>query len=356
MTADLIDQSGPVRDGEALATERLEAFLRDHLESANGPLSVEQFLAGYSNLTYLIKLGSEEYVLRRPPFGNRIASAHDMGREFEVLSKLWKTFPPAPRPLVYCEDETVLGAPFYVMERRRGVVLRKSAPRSLSSDPDLVRRLCESFVDNLAQLHGLDFKAAGLGDLGRPEGFIERQVSGWAKRYKKAMTEHLPDMDRATDWLAKNMPQESGAAMIHNDYKYDNLILDPNDLSNIVALLDWEMATIGDPLMDLGVTLSYWVEADDPKAMRDSSFGPTSLPGSFTRRELVDRYQEKTEREIPEAHFYFCYGLFKLAVIVQQIYARYARGHTRDPRFTDLHQMVRSLGQQAVQVLESKSI
>jgi aminoglycoside phosphotransferase (APT) family kinase protein len=242
------------------------------------------------------------------------------------------------------------------MERRKGVVMRKVAPESLRSNPEQVRRLCESFVDKLVELHSLNYKAAGLGELGRPEGFIERQVHGWTNRYQKSKTEELPAMNQTAVWLTENRPSESGAALIHNDYKYDNLILEPTNLSQIIGVLDWEMATLGDPLMDLGVTLSYWVEATDSDAARKGSFGPTTLPGSYTRRDLVDRYRKQTGRNIENIHFYFCYGLFKLAVIVQQIYARFARGLTKDPRFNNLNEMVRSLSEQAVEVIDKKTI
>ena len=350
------DQPGPIREGEALPITLLEEYLRDHLELANDPLTVEQFPAGYSNLTYLLRIGPDEFVLRRPPYGNLVKNAHDMEREYLVLSKLWNCYAPAPKPLAYCDNESVIGAPFYLMERIKGVIVRKTAPGSLKSAPTLVRRLCESFVDNFAQLHSLDLEAVGLVDLGRPEGFIERQVLGWSRRYQKAKTEELPAMDHVADWLACNMPAESGATLIHNDYKHDNLILDPGNLTRIIGVLDWEMATLGDPLMDLGVTLSYWVEATDSKAARETVFSPTTLPGSYTRRELIQRYQEKTGREIANVQFYFCYGIFKLAVIVQQIYARYQRGHTQDTRFARLNEMVRSLSQRAVLAMDPESI
>src|SRR5262249_14132015 len=186
-----------------------------------------------------------------PPFGNQVKSAHDMGREYRVLSRLCEVYPLAPRPYAYCEDDSVLGAPFYVMERRRGVVIRRQLPPGLTLDPPTLRRLCESLIDGLAGLHGLDYQAAGLGDLGKPEGYAERQVSGWAKRYRAAQTEDVPAMEQVGRWLADNLPKESGAALIHNDYKFDNLLLDANDLARGIAVLDWEMATVGDPLMDL---------------------------------------------------------------------------------------------------------
>jgi aminoglycoside phosphotransferase (APT) family kinase protein len=321
-----------------------------------GPLSVQQFPHGHSNLTYLLRMGAAEWVLRRPPFGNQVKTAHDMGREYRVLSKLCEVYPAAPRPLVYCEDESILGAPFYVMERRRGIVLRKTCPAELTIGPDTAQRLGSALVDNLARLHALDHRSIGLGDLGKPEGYVARQVLGWTNRYAQARTDDVPAMERVASWLAEHMPTESGAAVVHNDYKYDNLVLDPEGLTHIVAVLDWEMATVGDPLMDLGTTLGYWVEASDPPPMQHAAMGPTTLPGSLTRRELVERYIAQTGRHVPNAPFYYCFGLFKIAVIIQQIYARYVRGHTRDTRFSHLNDLVTVLSQQAERALEGNSV
>jgi aminoglycoside phosphotransferase (APT) family kinase protein len=350
MTA--IDQAGPVRDGEQLDPARLEAYLKAHIPDAAGPLVVEQFPHGHSNLTYLLRLGDRELVLRRPPYGNRVKTAHDMGREYRVLSRLCRVYDPAPCPLAYCEDEAVLGAPFYVMERRRGIILRGTMTGP-PPPPETLRRLGESLVDNLVRLHGLDDRAAGLADLGKPEGYVARQVEGWARRYRDAQTGDVPAMDRASDWLSRNRPGESGAALIHNDYKFDNLVLDPGDLTRIVAVLDWEMATIGDPLMDLGTTLAYWVESGDPDTLKHLVVGPTPLPGSLTRRELAARYFAQAGREPADLLFYYVFGLFKIAVIVQQIYARYVRGHTRDPRFAHLDVVIDALSRAAVGTIEA---
>jgi aminoglycoside phosphotransferase (APT) family kinase protein len=347
-----LDGTAPVRAGEELPVGRLEAYLHQHLPGASGSLVVEQFPHGHSNLTYLLRLGDTELVLRRPPFGNQVKTAHDMSREFRVLSRLAPVLATAPRPYLLCEDDSVLGAPFYVMERRRGVILRSSNLTGLSIAPETVRRLCVNLIDNLALLHAVDPVAAGLGDLGKPNGYVSRQVTGWSNRYGAARTEELPEMERVAQWLSEHLPPESGAAVIHNDYKYDNLLLDPADLTRIEAVFDWEMATLGDPLMDLGSTLGYWVEPGDPPALRESVLGPTTLPGNLTRRELLDRYQEKTGRAVPEPLFYYCYGLFKIAVIIQQIYARYVRGHTRDERFGRLNTLVTALARQAEQTLQ----
>jgi aminoglycoside phosphotransferase (APT) family kinase protein len=349
-----IDGTAPVRSGEELPIDRLEACLRQNLADASGPLTVEQFPHGHSNLTYLLRLGDRELVMRRPPFGNQVKTAHDMGREYRVLSKLSAVYPPAPRPYFYCEDAGVIGAPFYVMERRKGVVLRRAGGPAL--DPDTARRLGLSVVDNMARLHGLDYKAAGLGDLGKPEGYVGRQVTGWVNRWSAARTDAVPSVEQLATWLGGHMPKESGAGLIHNDYKYDNLLLDPNDLTHIVAVLDWEMATVGDPLMDLGSTLGYWVEATDPPIFQPVATGPTNVPGSLTRREVVDRYAEASGRPVPDVLFYYCFGLYKMAVILQQIYARFVRGHTRDARFATMNLLVEALAKQAERTLETGKI
>jgi aminoglycoside phosphotransferase (APT) family kinase protein len=348
-----LDNTAPVRPGEELPAERLQTYLRQHFPDVAGSLAVEQFPHGHSNLTYLLRLGDRELVLRRPPFGNPVKTAHDMGREFRVLSRLWTIFPPAPRPYVYCEDEGVLGAPFYVMERRRGVILRQAGPRGAAADPDIARRLSLALIDNLARLHTLDYQSAGLGDLGKPEGYVARQVTGWINRYAAARTDDVSAAERIARWLSDHVPRESGATLIHNDYKFDNLLLDPEDLTRIVAVLDWEMTTVGDPLMDLGTTLGYWVEAGDAADFQAAAMGPTNVPGSLTRRELVQRYAETTGRDVSNMLFYYCFGLFKIAVIVQQIYARYVRGHTRDARFARLNDLVMAMCRQADRALET---
>jgi aminoglycoside phosphotransferase (APT) family kinase protein len=242
------------------------------------------------------------------------------------------------------------------MDRKRGVILRKALPPGFSIGPELARSLGHSLIETLAHLHTLDYNAAGLCDLGKPAGYVSRQVTGWSDRYHKAKTDDLQTMARVAQWLAENMPAESGTAVIHNDFKYDNVILDPTDLTRIVAVLDWEMATLGDPLMDLGTTLGYWIEASDPEPLRLARLGPTTLPGSLTRRQLVDCYEQATGRHVPDPLFYYCFGLFKIAVIIQQIYARFARGKTHDPRFARLNEVVAVMSQQAERAIESGTI
>lgn len=351
-----IDPSKPVREGEELNISQLEEYLVDRIEGASKPLTVEQFPSGFSNLTYLLKLGDQELVLRRPPFGNKVASAHDMGREYKVLSALNPVYELAPKPLVFCEDEEIIGSNFYVMERRKGVILRQNRPENNEIPPEVLKGLGNSAVDNLAKLHLLDYESAGLGDLGKPEGYVERQVGGWTKRYLKAKTDDYPEMIEVANWLSENMPVSNQVALLHNDYKFDNLVLDPEDLTKIIAVLDWEMCTLGDPLMDLGSMLAYWVQGDDPQELQHFVTGPTNLPGNLSRMEIVERYSEKTSFESNNILFYYVFGLFKLAVIVQQIYYRYSQGFTKDPRFAKLNYVVKSLGQGAAKSIERNSI
>ena len=349
----MLDQAGPIRSGEALDLQRLEDWLQPHIPM-QGSLSINQFPSGHSNLTYLIEVGGQEFVLRRPPFGNQVKSAHDMGREYRVLSKLSEVYAPAPRPYVFCEDKDIIGDEFYVMERRQGIVLRKNnTPKELASNPDAMKRLGLSLIDNLATLHTLDFEAAGLGDLGRPHGYTRRQVTGWNERYQKARTDDWAEVEQLGQWLMDNIPQDVAPGLVHNDYKYDNVMLSADDLTTIVAVFDWEMATIGNPHMDLGTALSYWVQADDAEDIRKLVFGPTMLPGSPTRQELAERYAAVTGANLSDMLYYYCFGLFKLAGILQQIYARFARGLTTDARFAEMNSGVAALGRAGVQALES---
>jgi aminoglycoside phosphotransferase (APT) family kinase protein len=260
--------------------------------------------------------------------------------------------------LAYCEDETVLGAPFYVMERLKGIILRAAAPKGLELTPAVMRALSENFSDNLVEIHRVDYQAAGLGDLGRPAGYVRRQIEGWTQRYVNARTDDIPDIERVAAWLAEHMPPDadSGGALIHNDYKYDNLVLSSDDPASIIGVLDWEMATIGDPLMDLGTSLGYWVDPDDPPELQTLRFGLTTLPGNLNRRELAQRYAQQSGRDISNILFYYVYALLKIAVIVQQIYARYKAGFTQDERFARLIDAVWALGRTAVLAIDKGRI
>jgi aminoglycoside phosphotransferase (APT) family kinase protein len=347
--SELLDQPSPVREGETLDLHALATWLRNNTEllDEHGELSVQQFPSGYSNLTYMLAAGERELVLRRPPFGNTVATGHDMSREFRVLGALAPVYPLAPRPLAFCDDGSVLGVPFYLMERRRGTIIRRRPPKGMVIDREQARALSTSLIDGLADLHAIDWRAVGLGDLGKPEGYARRQVEGWTRRWQASKTKELPGMDSLATWLAAELPADAdeGPTLIHNDYKYDNVVLDPEQPTRITAVLDWEMATIGSPAMDLGTTLGYWVDADDDARLQGFAFGPTNLPGSLTRRALVERYVERSGRAIARPVYWRVFGMFKIAVIIQQIFARYQRGSTQDPRFAALGYFVELLAE-----------
>jgi len=278
-----------------------------------------------------------------------------MGREYNVLSKLHAAYP-SPRPLVFCDDESVIGAPFYVMQRVRGVILRRKLPAGFVLPPEIARQLSESFVDNLAALHRLDYTALGLGELGKPQGYLERQVKGWIERYHGSKTHELPEVAVLATWLTARMPAKSDSTLVHNDYKYDNIVLAEDDITRIRAVLDWEMCTLGDPLTDLGTAIAYWVNANDPPAMQMVRWGPTTLDGSLTRAEIVERYARVTGRDVSNILFYYVFALFKVAVIIQQIYYRYHHGLTKDQRFATLGEFARMLMQTALRAAERGTI
>lgn len=357
-----LDPTRPVRPGEELDADRLAAWLAGALPeelraSFAAPLVIEQFPSGHSNLTYLVRGGGgAELVLRRPPFGNQVRSAHDMGREARVLELLRGHYDKAPRVHARCDTDEVLGAPFYVMERLRGTILRRKAPPGVTLDEATLAKLGEAFVDALVELHEVDWRAAGFGEIARPEGYVGRQVSGWARRYEAARTDEVPDIERAAAWLASHLPDSPPPVLLHNDFKYDNLVLDPAELSRVVGVLDWEMSTVGDPLMDLGTALAYWVEPGDAAPLQQFTFGPTNLPGSPSRRELAERYADQRGLSLEALRFYYCFALFKNAVVAQQIYARFKKGLTEDPRFGAMIFGVRLLGDAAVRTIESGEI
>ena len=346
-----LDQAKAIRQGEQLNAEQLTAYLQAALPDFSGISELQQFPGGYSNLTYLLRSGESEYVLRRPPFGANIKSAHDMGREYRVLSLLKGHYDKIPQPILHCTDESVIGSPFYLMERVKGVILRPSRPPKPLPSPETMRAISEAIIDNLVDLHSLDLEKTGLIELGKPEGYTERQVSGWIRRYEKAKTDEVPEMDQLAEWMQSNLPTPPAPAFIHNDFKYDNLILDPQDLSQVKAVLDWEMSTVGNPLMDLGTSLAYWVEKTDSPALH--MFNLTALPGNLTRREALERYAEKSGRDTSDMLFYFAYACYKLAGIIQQIYARYVAGHTKDPRFAALIYVVRACAETGTKALKA---
>ncbi|MEO7521671.1 MAG: phosphotransferase family protein [Gemmatimonas sp.] len=343
------------RDGDAIDADVLRRWISFELPSTvpeSATVSIRQFPAGFSNLTYLVEVqrGAESHsmVLRRPPRGGRSGLAHDVAREYRILRALHPLGMPVPEPVALCDDEHVIGAPFYLMQHVKGTILRAKPPDWLVAERDVcertMRSLSSSFVSALAGLHAVDVSTEPLRSLGRAGGYVERQVQGWTRRWHASRTEHVPDIETLAAWLDANRPADQAPALVHNDFKYDNLVLDES-LSSIRAILDWEMATKGDPLMDLGTSLAYWVEAGDAPAFRSLGLGATALPGNATRAEVVQQYHELTGRDVSRAPFYYAFGLFKVAVIAQQIYARHVQGMTSDPRFARLGDIVRALGE-----------
>lgn len=360
--------TSPVREGEELDSRALESYMREHLsellsatEPEASPLEIEQFPGGHSNLTYMIRFGGREYVLRRPPFGPVAPTAHDMPREYRLLSAINPVFNLAPKPYLLCEDSSVIGAPFYLMERRRGLVIRRDIPPEIGDDHQLRRRVSEAMIDTLADLHSVDIYSSELINIGKPVGFVTRQVRGWSDRWQRAKTSEVPEVDEVVRWLGERIPPEpdpeSGrsATLVHNDFKLDNVMLDSSDPSQVVAILDWEMCTVGDPLIDLGILLCYWAEANDPEARRESISPVTTQPGWMTRQEIIERYGEKTGRDVSGITFYEVFALFKIAVVIQQIYFRYVRGQTHDERFAAFGPRVAGLAQAALELAKKDS-
>lgn len=354
MNKEGLDSAGGVRQGEELDTGKLVKYLQQQVDDFPSDIEVNQFPGGFSNLTYLIKAGDKEYVLRRPPFGANIKSAHDMGREFRVLSALQPVYSKIPQPLIYCEDASVIGAQFYMMERVKGLILRNRPPKGVDLSPALMKSISENTIDNLVDLHSLDLSKNGLIDLGKPEGYNQRQVEGWIKRYHNAQTDDIKSMEDIATYLLASIPADEPPAFIHNDYKYDNIVLDADQPDQILAVLDWEMSTVGNPLMDLATSLAYWAEGTDSPALKP--FNLTWLPGNLNRAEVLDRYAEKSGRAIHDMVYYFAFASFKLGTIVQQIYARYKKGLTKDPRFAMLIEVVKACGQNGVKAIEKDRI
>jgi aminoglycoside phosphotransferase (APT) family kinase protein len=353
----IVDEPVEIRKGEELDGSLVEMFLKDTISGLDGPLSIKQFPSGFSNLTYSIRIGDRNMVLRRPPFGKKAKTAHDMNREYRILNALHPVFPYCPKPLAYSEDKHIMGCPFYVMERIPGIIFRKDLPKGMDFSADQARGLCENMIDLHFRLHTLDYQAIGLGDFGRPVGYVKRQVEGWSRRYRDARTPDVPDFESVMTWLDENQPQDSKfSGIIHNDYKFDNLLLNPENPVEITGILDWEMSTIGDPLMDLGCSMAYWINADDPEEAQMMRMMPTTADGMMTRKKLVDLYIEKSGREIDNFDFYYCFGLFRLAVIAQQIYYRFYHGQTKDKRFETLAFAVALLEKGAKRVVDGGGI
>jgi aminoglycoside phosphotransferase (APT) family kinase protein len=353
MSTDQNSDTIQIRPDEQFDVEKLAEYLKDRLPGVTHTPLVRQFGGGVANLTYLLDFGTHQYVLRRPPLGPVAKSAHDMGREYKVLSVLQQFFPYAPRAFLYCDDSSIIGADFFVMERRQGVVVRRSMPPEFATQPDAPRRMSAALVDALTEFHGVDYQAIGLGGLGDPEGFITRQIDGWYKRWHASKTEEVADMDSTYTWLKSHQPITSAYSLVHNDYKLDNLMFDSSDPGKLVAIFDWDMCTLGNPLNDLGTLLSYWTEPTDPPYLQSMAMMPTGV-GFMTRRELVEQYAMKSGRSIHDIHFFHALGLFRLTVIIAQIHIRYHRGQTQDQRFAVFGKMIPLMARAALETAEKK--
>lgn len=336
-----------VRADERLDLARLEPWLRANLGDADGALAVRQFGGGHANLTYLLRFGDREYVLRRPPHGTIAPSAHDMAREHRVLSRLWRAYPLAPRSFVLCQDAAIIGAPFHVMERRHGVVVREANADRYLTDPDTCGRVGAMVIDALADLHTVRPDDVGLGDLGRPQGFIERQLAGWETRWQAARDDGAPDLSPLIAWLSGARPINPVHALVHNDYKLDNILVAADDPVRAVAVLDWDMCTRGDPLADIGTLLNYWKEIGDPEDWGTATALPSDRPGFPGRRAAVERYLARTGFDGRAIEWYWCFSTFRTAVILQQIYIRWLKGETQDARFGSFGWRVRALASKA---------
>lgn len=331
--ATFLDRAGPIRPGEELNVEAVDAWLKSHLVELSGTPKVTQYSGGASNWTYRLAYPHHDLILRRPPAGTKARSAHDMDREYHVQKAIKPVFPYVPDILAYCQDETIIGAEFYVMRRIPGIIPRANMPKGINLTPDSARALCISVIDRLIELHQVDIRRVGLESLGKGPGYAKRQIEGWIGRYEKARTRNVPSFKYVIDWLRDSTPDDVASCLIHNDYRLDNVILDPKDPRRVIGVLDWEMATIGDPLMDLGNSMAYRVQADDDIIGRSLRRQATHLPGMLTRREAVDYYCHHTGQKPDNWPFYEVYGLFRLAVILQQIYYRYHHGQTRNQAF-----------------------
>lgn len=347
-----------VRRGEEQDWARAEAWIRERMPELPAPLEVLQFPGGHANLTYLLRFGGAggvELVLRRPPFGPVAPGSHDMAREHRVLSRLWRHLATAPRAYLLCEDESVIGARFFVMERRTGVVVRARVPDAMAHHPDVARRVSFALVDAMADLHDVDWAKAELADLGKPDGFVERQVAGWKKRWDAAKDRELPLFDAVHAKLAGSIPPSRGASLVHNDLKLDNCQFDPADPDRVKSIFDWDMTTLGEPLVDLGTLLGYWSQADDA-ADRSPTNALTNQPGFPTRRELAERYAARRDVPLERIDWYEAFAIWKTAVVLQQIYIRFVRGQTTDERFRALGPRVPTLVELAASLLTRRPV
>jgi len=346
-----LDRAADVRSGDEFDTVRVAEFVRAHVPGLAGEMRVHQFKGGASNLTYQLDFDNASYIMRTPPAGTKAKSAHDMGREYNVMQKLKPVYPYVPEMIAFCHDESVIGREFYIMEKLSGIIPRANMPKGMALSEAQVRQLCTNVIDKMIELHKVNYQAAGLTDLGKGAGYVQRQISGWSDRYIKAKTDNVPDFARVMRWLAEHMPDDIATCVIHGDFRFDNVVLDPEDPTHVIGVLDWEMATLGDPLMDLGNSLAYWVEADDPVQLQMSRRQPTHLPGMMTRDEVIRYYCAAMGYAEFDFTFYRIYGLFRLAVIVQQIYYRFHHGQTDNPVFGSFYVMVQYLNEYCEELL-----
>lgn len=351
MAGQVVEGTRAVRGEDAFDTAKVDGWLKERVAGLTGAPEVRQFSGGASNLTYLLRYPERELILRRPPAGRKASSAHDMSREYRVQRQLRPVFRYVPKMLAYCDDQDVIGADFYLMDRIVGTIPRKDFPPDLELTPPQARTLAFTVIDTLVELHGVDPAAVDLSDLGKGLGYVERQVRGWSERYRKARTWNVPTAERVMAWLAANQPDDVRSCVIHNDYRLDNVVLAPDDPMRVIGVLDWEMATIGDPLMDLGGALAYWIQPDDPYLARRGRRQPTHVAGMPSRREVVEYYCDRAGLSPENWTFYEVFGLFRLAAIAQQIYYRYHHKQTHNPAFRHLWVQVRYLDRRAAQVI-----
>lgn len=355
----VLDQAGQVRKGEELNLETLLPWIQNNIPDLKGKPKVTQYAGGASNwtycLTYPVRDGAvQQVILRRAPAGTKAKGAHDMGREYRLQAALKPVYPYVPAMLGHCEDESVIGAEFYLMEKLNGLIPRKHMPKGIKLAPHTTRQLCLNALDSLIELHKVDYKSAGLAHLAKGDGYTQRQIEGWSARYTKAKTWNVPSGKYVINWLKNNMPEHEQICLTHNDFRFDNLVLDVNEPSNILGVLDWELATLGDPLMDLGNSLAYWVQANDDKLAKATRRQPTHLPGMLTRKAVIAYYLEKTGFKVHNFAFYQVYGLFRLAAIVQQIYFRYHHKQTDNPAFKHMWFFVHYLLWQCRKAIKGK--
>lgn len=351
-----IDQAVDIREGEELDASAVDQFMKRAIPELTGEPSIKQYPGGASNLTYQVDYGERSFVLRRPPFGHIAKSAHDMLREARVMKALKPVFPYVPEIIAICDDHDVLGCDFYIMERLQGIILRQDFPKDFNLSPDDTRKLCVNVIDKLVDLHRVDVSATGLDHLGKGPGYVERQIGGWSNRFRKAKTDDVGDFEAVMGWLDDKMPEDVGQCLIHNDFRFDNVVLNPDNPFEVTGILDWEMATIGDPLMDLGNSLAYWVQADDEGPFQMLRRQPTHRPGMLTRDEVVAYYLEKSGLSCNNFDYYEIYGLFRLAVIIQQIYYRYYHGQTQDKRFAVFGQAANYLQKRCQRLIDASDL